>query len=86
VPSSLGRTPGDRIGNLGGFIDGFVEQGGYHLNVNVLSREMLLDAMEHGADKYPNLCVRVSGYCVLFHRLTRKQQEDVLSRTFHERA
>lgn len=86
VPSSLGRTPGDRIGTLAGFIDGFVEQGGYHLNVNVLSREMLLDAMEHGAEKYPNLCVRVSGYCVLFHRLTRPQQEDVLSRTFHERA
>jgi formate C-acetyltransferase len=86
VPSSLGRTPGDRIGNLGSFIDGFVEQGGYHLNVNVMTREMLQDAMEHGADKYPNLCVRVSGYCVLFHRLTRKQQEDVLSRTFHERA
>lgn len=85
VPSSLGKTPRDRIGNLGNFIDGFVEQGGYHLNINVMSREMLLDAMEHGADKYPNLCVRVSGYCVLFHRLTRKQQEDVLSRTFHER-
>jgi formate C-acetyltransferase len=86
VPSSLGKTPDDRIHNLGSFIDGFVEEGGYHLNVNVMSREMLLDAMEHGAAKYPNLCVRVSGYCVLFHRLTRQQQEDVLSRTFHERA
>lgn len=86
VPSSLGRIADDRIRNLSGFIDGFVEQGGYHLNINVMSREMLIDAMEHGADKYPNLCVRVSGYCVLFHRLTRKQQEDVLSRTFHEKA
>ncbi|WP_349256519.1 formate C-acetyltransferase [Noviherbaspirillum sp.] len=86
VPSSLGKTADDRIGNLGGFIDGFVEQGGYHLNINVMTKETLLDAMEHGAEKYPNLCVRVSGYCVLFHRLTRQQQEDVLSRTFHERA
>lgn len=86
VPSSLGKSDGDRVRNLGNFLDGFAEQGGYHLNINVMSREMLLDAMEHGAEKYPNLCVRVSGYCVLFHRLTRKQQEDVLSRTFHERA
>ncbi|HEY0845904.1 MAG TPA: formate C-acetyltransferase [Noviherbaspirillum sp.] len=86
VPFALGKTEGDRIRNLGNFVDGFIEQGGYHLNVNVMSREMLLDAMEHGADRYPNLCVRVSGYCVLFHRLTRKQQEDVLSRTFHEKA
>jgi len=86
VPSSLGKTAQDRIRNLSGFIDGFVAQGGYHMNINVMSRAMLLDAMEQGADKYPNLCVRVSGYCVLFHRLTRKQQEDVLSRTFHERA
>jgi len=86
VPSSLGKTAGDRIDNLGSFIDGFVDGGGYHLNINVMTRETLVDAMEHGAAKYPNLCIRVSGYCVLFHRLTRKQQEDVLSRTFHERA
>lgn len=86
VPSSLGKNEGERIRNLGGFIDGFVEQGGYHLNINVMSRETLIDAMEYGADKYPNLCIRVSGYCVLFHRLTRQQQEDVLNRTFHEQA
>ncbi len=84
VPAALGRTPADRISNLVGALDGFTDAGGFHLNVNVLTRETLQDAMDH-PENYPNLTIRVSGYAVNFVRLTREQQHDVVNRTFHGR-
>src|SRR5688572_12908614 len=82
VPEGLGRTPEERIDNLVGVMDSFFGATGYHLNINVLNREMLLDAMDH-PEKYPSLTIRVSGYAVNFVRLTREQQTDVINRTFH---
>ena len=82
VPEGLGRVPQDRVANLRGMLDAFFGSTGYHMNVNVLNREMLLDAMDH-PEKYPSLTIRVSGYAVNFVRLTREQQMDVVNRTFH---
>lgn len=84
LPDSLGKNPGEKISNLIGLLDGYFLEGGHHLNVNVLQREMLLDAMEH-PEKYPQLTIRVSGYAVNFIKLTREQQLDVVNRTFHSR-
>jgi formate C-acetyltransferase len=82
VPEGLGRVSDDRIVNLTGILDAFFSSTGYHMNVNVLNRDMLLDAVDH-PEKYPNLTIRVSGYAVNFVRLTREQQMDVINRTFH---
>ena len=84
IPGALGANEEERIDNLVTLLDGYFVQDAHHLNVNVLNREMLIDAMEN-PDKYPLLTIRVSGYAVRFNRLTRKQQEEVISRTFHEK-
>lgn len=82
IPDALGSEE-DRVSNLVHILDGYFKQGGHHLNVNVLDRQMLIDAMNN-KNKYPNLTIRISGYAVNFNNLTRKQQEEVISRTFHE--
>ena len=82
IPESLGRVGEDRIKNLRSMLDAFFSATGYHMNVNVLNRDTLLDAMDH-PEKYPQLTIRVSGYAVNFVRLTREQQMDVINRTFH---
>lgn len=84
VPSALGKTREDQISNLVNMLDGYIHDQGFHINVNVLNREMLLDAMDH-PELYPQLTIRVSGYAVNFIKLTREQQLDVINRTFHER-
>ncbi|MEV6481850.1 formate C-acetyltransferase [Streptomyces sp. NPDC051576] len=82
TPEGLGHWPEERAGNLVGILDAYMASGGFHMNVNVLDRATLQDAMEH-PEKYPDLTIRVSGYAVNFVRLTREQQLDVISRTFH---
>jgi formate C-acetyltransferase len=84
VPETLGKQERHRIDNLSNILDGYFVQGGHHINVNVLNRDTLCDAMENPS-KYPNLTIRVSGYAVNFNRLTKEQQLDVISRTFHDR-
>jgi len=82
IPEGLGRVGEDRITNLRSMVDAFFGATGYHMNVNVLNRDTLLEAMDH-PEKYPHLTIRVSGYAVNFVRLTREQQMDVINRTFH---
>lgn len=82
VPTGLGNTPEDRITNMTAILDAYFGSTGYHMNVNVLNRDMLIDAMDY-PEKYPSLTIRVSGYAVNFVRLTKEQQMDVINRTFH---
>lgn len=83
TPSALGKTADDRTKNLVTILDGYFRHSAHHLNVNVMNRQLLIDAMEH-PEQYPTLTIRVSGYAVNFSRLTREQQLEVIKRTFHE--
>jgi formate C-acetyltransferase len=84
VPNALGKDRNTKIENLKNVLDGYFVQGAHHLNVNVINKETLLDAVEH-PENYPQLTIRVSWYAVSFNSLTKVQQEEILKRTFHER-
>ena len=83
TPDTLGRTKEERVQHLVNVLDGYFSKNAHHINVNVLNREMLVKAY-NDPDAYPNLTIRVSGYAVNFHKLSREQQREVISRTFHE--
>jgi len=83
VPSALGKNLDERVVNLTNIMEGYFNQNAFHINVNVLDKDLLIDAMEN-PEKYPNLTIRVSGYAVRFNQLDREHQLDVINRTFHE--
>lgn len=83
IPSAIGKNNEERVTNLSNIMDGYFNQDAFHLNVNVMDKELLIDAMEN-PDKYPNLTIRVSGYAVRFNQLDREHQLDVINRTFHQ--
>lgn len=84
VPNALGKSENEQVKNLVTLLDGYIKESGHHINVNVLNREVLIDAMDH-PEKYPQLTIRVSGYAVNFIKLPREHQLDVINRTFHTR-
>ena len=82
IPEALGKTKEERIDNLVSVLNGYFLNNAHHINVNVLNRETLIDCYNN-PEKYPNLTIRVSGYAVNFHKLSKEQQQEVIKRTFH---